>query len=312
MQQFRNIIVGVQMPRGGRFSEQPLGEATESAVNQALELAAMVSARITFFSAVGSSGWLSDSDDNESLESEAQLVLDGLVQRAAELEIEADAIVTRGKAWVELIRQVITGRHDLLIAGTREQGAITRLLFGTTGLKLLRACPCPVWLVKPSEIPEVPVWVVATDLEEVGLDCLMTGISGAQMFHAKVRILHSIDHQLDRRMWHTGLSEEGVEEYRAKTRADAEAALQDQLSQTDYRALKYGVETLLIDGPADICILQAIEDTPTSLVIIGTSGRGGIPGMLIGNTAERLLPELTCSILAIKPDDFICPVALSP
>ena len=308
MQQFRNILVGVQMPRGGRFSEQPFGDATESAINQALELAAMVSARITFLSAVGTSDWLVESDDNESLEAEAQVVLDGLVQRASELEIEADAVVSRGKAWLELTKRVIVGKHDLLIAGTRERGAISRLLFGSTGLKLLRACPCPVWLVKPDEFPDVPVWVVATDLEDVGLDCLMMGIGGAQMFDARVRVLHSIDDLLDRRMWH-GLNAEEVEAYREKIQAEAEAALHDQLSQTDYRALKYGVEPLVVELPADVGILQAIEDTPTSLVIMGTSGRGGIPGMLIGNTAERLLPELTCSILAIKPDDFVCPVS---
>jgi hypothetical protein len=30
---------------------------------------------------------------------------------------------------------------------------------------------------------------------------------------------------------------------------------------------------------------------------------------MIGNTAERLLPEVRCSVLAVKPPDFICPIA---
>ena len=46
------------------------------------------------------------------------------------------------------------------------------------------------------------------------------------------------------------------------------------------------------------------------LLIMATAGRDGIPGMLFGNTAERLLPVLPCSILAIKPDNFVCPVEL--
>jgi universal stress protein E len=33
-------------------------------------------------------------------------------------------------------------------------------------------------------------------------------------------------------------------------------------------------------------------------------------GVMIGNTAERILPELTCSLLAIKPLEFVCPVRL--
>jgi len=30
--------------------------------------------------------------------------------------------------------------------------------------------------------------------------------------------------------------------------------------------------------------------------------------MLIGNTAERLLTQISCSLLAVKPADFVCPV----
>ena len=41
---------------------------------------------------------------------------------------------------------------------------------------------------------------------------------------------------------------------------------------------------------------------------MGTVARGGLPGILIGNTAERLLHSVPCSLLAVKPDDFICPL----
>lgn len=44
------------------------------------------------------------------------------------------------------------------------------------------------------------------------------------------------------------------------------------------------------------------------LVVMGTIGRSGIRGMITGNTAERLLPRLHCSLLAVKPDGFQCPV----
>jgi nucleotide-binding universal stress UspA family protein len=38
--------------------------------------------------------------------------------------------------------------------------------------------------------------------------------------------------------------------------------------------------------------------------------RRGIPGLLIGNTAERILRKLPCSVLAVKPDGFVSPVSL--
>ena len=52
------------------------------------------------------------------------------------------------------------------------------------------------------------------------------------------------------------------------------------------------------------------EKLDPDLVVMGTISRGGIAGMLVGNTAERLLYQLDCSILTVKPEDFGCPVDL--
>jgi len=44
---------------------------------------------------------------------------------------------------------------------------------------------------------------------------------------------------------------------------------------------------------------------------MGTVSRTGIPGLLIGNTAEVILNNLECSVLAVKPADFATPVSFS-
>jgi len=36
--------------------------------------------------------------------------------------------------------------------------------------------------------------------------------------------------------------------------------------------------------------------------------RAGIAGLSVGNTAERMLGHLDCSLLTVKPADFVCPV----
>jgi len=58
----------------------------------------------------------------------------------------------------------------------------------------------------------------------------------------------------------------------------------------------------------DIAIQHYIEVHNIHLLVMGTIGRGGIRGIMIGNTAERLLPEVHCSVLAVKPPDFVCPI----
>jgi nucleotide-binding universal stress UspA family protein len=46
------------------------------------------------------------------------------------------------------------------------------------------------------------------------------------------------------------------------------------------------------------------------LIVMGTVARVGIPGLFIGNTAERTLDHVDCDILVIKPKGFVTPVQL--
>jgi hypothetical protein len=41
---------------------------------------------------------------------------------------------------------------------------------------------------------------------------------------------------------------------------------------------------------------------------MGTLARSGIPGYIIGNTAERVLVGVDRSVLAVKPEGFVSPV----
>jgi nucleotide-binding universal stress UspA family protein len=43
---------------------------------------------------------------------------------------------------------------------------------------------------------------------------------------------------------------------------------------------------------------------------MGTVARTGISGFFMGNTAETILNQLDCSVLAVKPQGFVTPVTL--
>jgi len=67
---------------------------------------------------------------------------------------------------------------------------------------------------------------------------------------------------------------------------------------------------------------RLVQGTPSEMVpeqtrvlfadtlVMGTVARVGIPGLLIGNTAEDTLNQVTCSVLTVKPPDFECPLRL--
>ena len=59
-----------------------------------------------------------------------------------------------------------------------------------------------------------------------------------------------------------------------------------------------------------MAVLEAEKRLAPDVVVLGTISRAGIPGLLVGNTAERLLGILDCSLVVVKPDDFVCPVTL--
>ena len=45
-----------------------------------------------------------------------------------------------------------------------------------------------------------------------------------------------------------------------------------------------------------------------NLLVMGTVARGGVTAMVMGNTAERVLDNVDCSVIAVKPDGFVSPI----
>jgi nucleotide-binding universal stress UspA family protein len=78
--------------------------------------------------------------------------------------------------------------------------------------------------------------------------------------------------------------------------------------------------TAMPEGGPDFVDLQAAivkaheqelhSQIEADLVVMGTVARTGIPGFIIGNTAETILNQIDGSVLAIKPRGFVTPVTL--
>ena len=55
-------------------------------------------------------------------------------------------------------------------------------------------------------------------------------------------------------------------------------------------------------------ITSFVESRNIDVVVMGTVARTGIAGLVMGNTAERVLRRLRGSVLAVKPPGFQSPV----
>ena len=66
----------------------------------------------------------------------------------------------------------------------------------------------------------------------------------------------------------------------------------------------------ILKGNPRKLIPKMANELDASLVIMGTICRTGIPGLIVGNTAETVMNKVDCSILANKPQKFVSNVTL--
>jgi universal stress protein E len=330
---FTNILVGVDLARCKPLDISGLNPIALEPIHWGIALAKANAARILFFSAtsIGEDALFPLAEEDRALVRKAVFqdgnkVLHDLVQQAQKQGVEAQSQLVPGDGWLEIIRQVLRGKHDLVVVGKRAENELRRMLFGNTSMKLLRRCPCPVLVTKPPTFASGVLGadvrrglvadssplniLVAADLKPSSQDALRLGIALARQMHARLHILHVVEYQLDE-VCNIGLPDTKQDEYRRKVRTHAQEVLQAQLAKTDYKALGSHIEVHLGGdvGLPDVAIQRFIQSHNIHLLVMGTIGRGGIQGIMIGNTAERLLPEVHCSVLAVKPPDFVCPVA---
>ena len=85
----------------------------------------------------------------------------------------------------------------------------------------------------------------------------------------------------------------------ADTRAVGETALQELVE----RAAREGVQARsvhLADSDAAAALLDLVENVNAQLLVIGVRHRSAIGKLLMGSTAQRLILEAKCPVLAVK------------
>ena len=83
-------------------------------------------------------------------------------------------------------------------------------------------------------------------------------------------------------------------------------ALTETLSQDTMDYIKPQVH--IMKGEPHKVIPNLAQEMKADLVVMGTVARTGIPGLIMGNTAETILNNIGCSVLAVKPPGFVTPV----
>jgi nucleotide-binding universal stress UspA family protein len=197
------------------------------------------------------------------------------------------------------------------VGGTRE------LLFGSTDMHLMRKCPCPVWIQKPHEVARASsrilaaVDVAAEDASEHSINRLimdlatsLSAIEGSELHVVHAWSFYGESTLRGRAFIRT--AEEQVEAMVNQEKMQRQRALDELLAS--YRAAGFALKEHLVKGDARVMIPELAELCNIDLLVMGTLGRTGVSGLLMGNTAEDILRQVSCSVLTVKPDGFVTPV----
>ena len=222
---------------------------------------------------------------------------------APELKISSETLL--GEAFVEVIHAVQQEGYDLVMTGTRGVSCWKQFFVGSTAKRLIRKCPSAVWIVKAEHVQAPKVILAPSDFSEVSRKAVLKGLWLAEKSGAEFHLVHVIDSR--------DVREDQLEHI------PPGSSVRHEINQNATERLNEFLESL---GPCSVNIVSHLPwgypwqeigriagKHDVDLIAMGTVGRSGVKGVLLGNTAERVLDTCDCSILTVKPDDYVSPIS---
>ena len=173
-------------------------------------------------------------------------------------------------------------------------------------------CPAPVWIIKRSSARRPFKILVALDPgagedpSAAGLDreILDLAASVRALSDGEIHIVHawSLGREILRQVsrGHTEAGASGSLEIRA--RISLQRAVQGVLPAITADAV--GAHIRVCEGEPVEVISDMARSEEIDLIVMGTVARTGIAGLVVGNTAEKVLARVDCSLLTTKSESL--------
>ncbi len=292
MKRFQKILVALDT----RLDDHPI-------VEEAASIARHNGASLTLVDVAPELSWtarLTVEDHahvHELIIKEKQQKLASLTDALNRQGLQAEAKVFHGQTSVEIIREVLRAGHDLVLRVAKGNDSLRPGVFGNTGVRLLRQCPCAVWLVTADAKPKLNHVMACVDTSsgseidnDLNASVYQFASSISRHHHSKLSVVHAWP------LWNDQLICDEVKQ-RLENFLRQQSAVRDE-------------NTHLLKGQPVSAVPDFANRSGVDLVVMGTVARSGLAGFVMGNTSEQILDQLECSVLALKPHGFVCPVRL--
>jgi universal stress protein E len=289
----------------------------QPAFDRALELAKTLKADITILGRC----YEAYCEDGSSLETETkykiksalinttQKWLDTFTAEAEDKGIEISTEVHWQKdIYNAVMMSMNTNNFDLVLKGAKDHYGIVDRIFTHSDWNLLRHCPAPVLLVKSAKpwsnkriLASIDATAHTKSHQLINENILDFSEYLSGQLSTELHIVNSYPMvALAFAMVPEVTAPEDLQEYITRQHSD----------ECEKYAHKYNINEDYIhikEGDPDDVLEVITEELNIDLVIIGSIAREGISGVLLGNTAERIINRVQCDILVIKPLDGVDP-----
>lgn len=311
------------------------GRADETALlKQAFAFAARTGAHVTVLSvvelpsdlaAIARAAGLDEAAIKQRLCQEREETVRALVASVSP-ETPPAIHIRLGKPFFEIIAHVQDNAVDFVMKDADEVHGIAAYVFASTDQHLLRKCPCPVWLRVGAERPGPRTVLAAVDvdrtmasepstLEGLNRTILQTAALMAGEDSGPIHVLHVWEapgEGLVRTWSNAPKPRRAAEDYVASihnTHSNALADLVETADQWMTPPLKRQAFLPRLErGDPRTVIPQYVADNHVDVIVMGTIARTGVPGFIIGNTAEDVLNAVDCAVVTVKPPGYVSPL----
>ena len=183
---------------------------------------------------------------------------------------------------------------DMIVVGSRGGGGFADRLLGTVSSALPAHSKCPVVVVprhtSGKNFTPVERIVVGVDGTDQPSCALKRAIGEASLWDARVTAVSAVPIAVGPSvMTPTGVDHSAL---LAQVREGMDAAITAALDGKDVHVARHA-----LDGSAASLLIEF--STAVDLVVVGTRGRGGLAGVLLGSTSQTVLGHSTCPVMIV-------------
>ena len=292
MNKLNNILAGID------FSD-----CSRSALEQAVRMAQWNNARLHVLHSIeyltlSDAAWASHVPQEKLEQSAAVEARQALHQwlKTLQSSSQTEVLVDVGSPIDCVLRRVRETKTDLLVLGVSGSSMIP-MGAGTLATKCLRKVPAKVMLVHERQTGPFRRIVACVDFSEQSGEAVPQALRVADQDHAEVHFLHVFTGSWGRYAlvpdaW------EVDEAQAAEYRRALELRLREFVGDTGKHPVHFAVTEAANHGHG---IAEYARRVHADLLVLGTKGRGNLAYLLLGSTVERLLREIPCSALVLRP-----------